>query len=173
MIRKHLRFRRRIFVGLAFAALSVAPAAQATTGFYVDGGPAPRSESSATSSSYLRYHQYNPVELIAPNATPITSENSAQPLSRLQVEAMRLQAIADAYQSLAPVRSENSSGAGGPNSIHATAPQMSASVSASSDPFSWNDAGIGASVAFGAALLLLISVFMGRRNRDRTGLASA
>jgi hypothetical protein len=158
MIRKHLRFRRRIFIGLAFASLVAAPAAQASTGFYVDGGPAPRSDSSA----------------LVVQSSPITSENTAQPLSQLQVEAMRWQAMADAYQTLAPVRSENSFGSGGPSSVHATSPQVSASVSGgSSDGFKWDDAGIGASVAFGVALLLLISVFIGRRNRDRTGLASA
>jgi hypothetical protein len=174
MIRKHFRFRRRIFVGLAFATLVAAPVAQATTGFYVDGGPAPRSESQSTSASYLRYHQYNPADVVASPSKPITSENSAQPLSRLQVEGMRWQAMADAYQSVAPVRSENSLGAGGPSSVHVASPQVSASVSgASSDGFNWDDAGIGASVAFGVALLLLISVLMGRRNRDRTGLASA
>ena len=155
MIRKHLRFRRRIFIGLAFASLVAAPAAQATTGFYVDGGPAPRSDSSA----------------LVVSSNPVTSENSAQTLSRPQVEAMAWQALMD-YQSAAPIRSENSVGAGGPSGV--TSPQVAASLSgASSDGFNWSDAGIGASVAFGVALLLLISVFMGRRNRDRTGLASA
>ena len=155
MIRKHFRFRRRIFIGLAFASLVAAPVTQASTGFYVDGGPAPRSESST---------------LVA-LSTPITSENSAQTLSRPQVEAMAWQALMD-YQNAAPIRSENSVGAGGPSGV--TSPQVSASISgASSVGFNWDDARIGASVAFGVALLLLISVFIGRRNRDRTGLASA
>jgi hypothetical protein len=173
MIRKHFRFRRRIFVGLAFATLVAAPVAQGTTGFYVDGGPAPRSESQA-SQSYLRYHQYNPTAVVSPRKA-IASEISVQPtLSQLQVEGMRWQAMADAYQRLAPVRSENSFGAPGPSSAGATGPQVVASVSgASSDGFNWNDAGIGASAAFGIALLLVISLALGRRNRDHTGLASA
>jgi hypothetical protein len=43
----------------------------------------------------------------------------------------------------------------------------------SSDGFNWSDAGIGASIAFGAALMLLMAVVLGRRFRSRpTGLAS-
>jgi hypothetical protein len=42
-----------------------------------------------------------------------------------------------------------------------------------SDGFNWSDAGIGASIAFGAALMLLMAVILGRRFRSRpTGLAS-
>ena len=40
-----------------------------------------------------------------------------------------------------------------------------------SSGFSWSDAGIGASASFGAALLLLTAVGLGRRARSR-GLAS-
>src|SRR6187399_2762861 len=47
MFRKHLRFRRRFFVGLAFAALAAPTAAQAQTGLLVDGGPAPVSRVSS------------------------------------------------------------------------------------------------------------------------------
>jgi hypothetical protein len=42
--------------------------------------------------------------------------------------------------------------------------------------FSWSDAGIGASVVFGAALLMLTAVALGRRYRtrfDRSGLATS
>ena len=44
-------------------------------------------------------------------------------------------------------------------------------VSSRSDGFNWQDAGIGASVAFAIALLLVTGVALGRRNRSR--LASA
>ena len=44
-------------------------------------------------------------------------------------------------------------------------------VSSRSDGFNWQDAGIGASVAFAIALLLVTAVALGRRNRS--GLASA
>ena len=48
-------------------------------------------------------------------------------------------------------------------------PQVAQSTGSS---FNWSDAGIGASVSFGAALLLLTLVGLSRRNRTR-GLASA
>lgn len=48
-------------------------------------------------------------------------------------------------------------------------PQATQSTGSS---FNWGDAGIGASVSFGAALLLLTLVGLSRRNRTR-GLASA
>lgn len=48
-------------------------------------------------------------------------------------------------------------------------PQAAQSTGSS---FNWSDAGIGASVSFGAALLLLTLVGLSRRNRTR-GLASA
>jgi hypothetical protein len=72
------------------------------------------------------------------------------------------------------VRSENSFGAPGPSAAGATGPQHVIS-STSSSTFDWSDAGIGASVAFGVALMLLMAVALGRRYRgrlDRT-LASA
>ena len=72
------------------------------------------------------------------------------------------------------VRSENSFGAPGPSAAGATGPQHVIS-STSSRTFDWSDAGIGASVAFGVALMLLMAVALGRRYRgrlDRT-LASA
>jgi hypothetical protein len=46
-------------------------------------------------------------------------------------------------------------------------------TSSSSDGFNWSDAGIGASIAFGTALMLLMAVILGRRFRSGpTGLAS-
>ena len=78
----------------------------------------------------------------------IASEVSVQsPVSQLTVEGMRWQAMAKQY--------ENQPGI----------------TAAGSDGFNWSDAGIGASVSFGAALLLLTAVGLGRRSRSR-GLAS-
>ena len=45
-------------------------------------------------------------------------------------------------------------------------------VSSTSNSFDWQDAGIGASTAFGVALLLVIAVAIIRRNQH-TGLTSA
>ena len=153
MIRKHFRLKR-IALGLAFAAVVAAPTAQARVAL-VDGHAAPVS--------------YTAVE-----RQPIASEISVQSgVPQLQVEGLRWQAMADAYQAQSPVRSENSFGAPGPSLAGATGPQVVAAASTTSDGFNWGDAGIGASIAFGAALMLLMAVVLGRRFRSRpTGLAS-
>ena len=153
MIRKHFRLKK-IALGLAFAALVVAPTAQARVAL-VDGHAAPVSYTAVA-------HQ------------PIASEISVQSrVPQLQVEGLRWQAMADAYQAQSPVRSENSFGAPGPALAGATGPQVLAAASTTSDGFNWSDAGIGASVAFGVALMLLLAVVLGRRFRSRpTGLAS-
>jgi hypothetical protein len=153
MIRKHFRLKR-IALGLAFAAVVVVPTAQARVAL-VDGHAAPVSYTAAA-------HQ------------PIASEISVQSgVPQLQVEGLRWQAMADAYQAQSPVRSENSFGAPGPSLAGATGPQVVAAASTTSDGFNWSDAGVGASVAFGAALMLLMAVILGRRFRSRpTGLAS-
>ena len=147
MIRKHFRLKR-IALGLAFAAVIVVPTAQA-----------------------------KPVSYTPVTHQPIASEISVQSgLSQLQVEGLRWQAMADAYQAQSPVRSENSFGAPGPGLAGATGPQIVATASTTSDGFNWSDAGIGASVSFGAALLLLTTLALGRRYRsrfDRSGLATS
>jgi hypothetical protein len=152
MIRKHFRLKK-IALGLAFAAV-VVPSAQATV--LLDGHPAPVSYTAVP-------HQ------------PIASEISVQaPVSQLQVEGLRWQAMANAYQAQSPVKSENSFGAPGPGLAGATGPQtVAVAASTTSDGFNWSDAGIGASIAFGTALMLLMAVVLGRRFRHRpTGLAS-
>ena len=154
MIRKHFRLKR-IALGLAFAAVIVVPTAQARVTL-VDGHAAPVSYTAVA-------HQ------------PIASEISVQSgVPQLQVEALRWQAMADAYQAQSPVKSENSFGVPGPGLAGATGPQIvAATAGTTSDGFNWSDAGIGASIAFGAALMLLMAVILGRRFRSRpTGLAS-
>jgi hypothetical protein len=151
MIRKHFRLKR-IALGLAFAAV-VVPSAQATV--LLDGHPAPVSYTAVANQ-------------------PIASEISVQSVSQLQVEGQRWQAMANAYQAQSPVKSENSFGVPGPGLAGATGPQIvAAAAGTTSDGFNWSDAGIGASIAFGAALMLLMAVILGRRFRSRpTGLAS-
>jgi hypothetical protein len=153
MIRKHFRLKR-VLLGLAFAMVA-APSAQAYTGLTIDGStPGIQSHSSIASEMSVQ----------------------AQPMSQLQIQAMRLDAMAAAYQSKSPLRSENSFGVPGPSLAGAQGPVSVEAVStAGSDGFNWNDAGIGASVAFGVALLLLLSVALGRRyytRSDRSHLAS-
>jgi hypothetical protein len=146
MIRKHFRLKR-IALGLAFAAI-VVPSAQATV--LLDGHPAPVS--------------YTAVE-----RQPIASEISVQSgVPQLQVEGLRWQAMAKAYE--AP--GITAAGAALSNAKHNAYP-VSVVQTTTSDGFNWSDAGIGASVAFGAALMLLLAVVLGRRFRSRpTGLAS-
>ena len=141
MFRKHFRIRRLV-LGLAFAAFA-APAAQASTGYFVDGGPVPVSRATDSfQQSYLRYHQVG-----GPLAAPTKA------ITPLQADGMRYQAIANAYTAQQA----------------AVAPQVASSTSRG---FAWSDAGIGASSAFGIALLLLIAVALGRRNQQ-TGLSNA
>jgi hypothetical protein len=145
MIRKHFRLKR-IALGLAFAAV-VVPSAQATV--LLDGHPAPVSYTAVASK-------------------PIASEISVQSVSQLQVEGLRWQAMAKAYEH----PGITAAGAALSNAKH-TAYPVSVVQTTSSDGFNWSDAGIGASLAFGAALMLLMAVILGRRFRSRpTGLAS-
>ena len=148
MIRKHFRLKR-IALGLAFAALVIAPTAQARVAL-VDGHAAPVS--------------YTAVE-----RQPIASEISVQSgVPQLQVEGLRWQAMAKAYEG----PGITSAGAALSNAKHSAYP-VSVVQTTTSDGFNWSDAGIGASVAFGAALMLLMAVILGRRFRSRpTGLAS-
>ena len=77
--------------------------------------------------------------------------------------------MADAYrqQQASAAISERSNGVPGPDP--SLVPQV---VSATSNSFDWQDAGIGASSAFAVALLLLIAVAIMRRNQH-TGLTNA
>ena len=150
MIRKHFRLKK-IALGLAFAAVAV-PSAQASTSVLLDGHPAP------VSYSYVARQ-------------PIASEISVQSgVPQLQVEGLRWQAMAKAYENSPGI---TAAGAALSNAKHSAYPVSVVQTSSSSDGFNWSDAGIGASIAFGAALMLLMAVILGRRFRSRpTGLAS-
>ena len=60
------------------------------------------------------------------------------------------------------------------NAKHSAYPvQVAQTQAAGSGGFNWGDAGIGASISLGVALMLLMVVVLGRRYRSRpTGLAS-
>ena len=150
MIRKHFRLKK-IALGLAFAAVAV-PTAQASVPVLLDGHPAP-------------------VSYTAVAQQPIASEMSVQSgVPQLQVEGLRWQAMAKAYENSPGITAE---GAALSNAKHSAYPVSVAQTTTSSDGFNWSDAGIGASIAFGAALMLLMAVILGRRFRSRpTGLAS-
>jgi hypothetical protein len=95
MIRKHWRLRRRFFVGLAFAALVAPAAAQAQSGVFVDGGPAPVSNVAVSSyqPAYLRYHEVGAPVAAGPQAR---SERSYAVGSQLTPETKRFLAMAQA-----------------------------------------------------------------------------
>jgi hypothetical protein len=152
MIRKHFRLKR-IALGLALATAVVAPTAQAAV--YVDG-PTP-----GVQAGYIR----------AASHQKVASEMSVQsPVSQLKVEGMRWMAMANQYQNRPGI---TAAGAALANQKHSALPVpiTQALTTSASDGFNWSDAGIGASVSFGAALLLLTAVGLGRRSRSR-GLAS-
>jgi hypothetical protein len=168
MFRKHLRFRRRIFVGLAFAALAAPAAAQAQSGVFVDGGPVPVSIVTVSSNqpSYLKYHEVGAPVAAGPQAK---SERSYSAGAQLTPETKRFLAMAQATRSqqTAAAISERSNGVKGPDP--SLVPQV---VLSTSSGFDWSDAGIGASTAFAAALLLGIGIYLTRRNQH-SGLTSA
>jgi hypothetical protein len=171
MFRKHFRFRRML-LGLAFAALAVpvAPAGAVSLSTFVDGGPAPVSNTTVSSSqpSYLRYHEVGMPVAAGPE---IRSENARRmsTLTGLQADGLRYTAMAQAYERSQPTVavSERSNGVKGPDPSFV--PQV---ISSTSSSFDWQDAGIGASTAFAAALLLGIGIVLTRRNQH-TGLTSA
>ena len=88
-----------------------------------------------------------------------------------KVEGMRWMAMANQYYRNRP--GITAAGAALANQKHSAYPVPTTQVSTTSvsDGFNWSDAGIGASISFGAALLLLTAVGLGRRSRSR-GLAS-
>jgi hypothetical protein len=165
MIRKHFRIRR-IVIGFAFAAI-LAPSAQAYTGFSVDGGTANMKVTDAWHQALVDRHAAAG-QLQTPIASPqrkIRSEISVQStLTPAQVDALRYQAMVDLYSRQNPVRSENSFGVPGPSAGGAQGPVATRTISQASSSFDWSDAGIGGSIVFGAGLLLLTAVILGRRH---------
>jgi hypothetical protein len=167
MFRKHFRFRRRLVAGLAFAALVVPATAQATTGVFVDGGPAPVSvPATSENTSYFRYHEVGYPVGTGPEVRSENAQRTAT-VTGLQADALRWTAMAQAYAQPSAAVSERSYGVPGPDP--SLVPQV---ITSTSTGFDWRDAGIGASSAFGIALLLVLAVALVRRNQH-TGLTSA
>ena len=163
MIRRHLRLKRA-FLALAFAVLAAPTAAQAVTGVMVDTGLPPGIQrTDARHAALLVQNRHDKITAVDPRVSPF----------QLKVQAMRLNAMANAYQSQSSLRSENSFGVPGPGAGGATGPQTTVSAtSSSSDSFDWGSAGIGAGNVLGGIAFLLIMRELGRRN-GKTGLAKA
>jgi hypothetical protein len=156
MIRKHFRIRR-IVLGLAVAAIAV-PVAQAKPVGYEVRSDQP------ISPAQISLHG---------GVTPT--------MAQLEAEAQRMSGRA--YQNLSSQSSIHGGTTPTMAQLETQAQQYRAKLDESksspavvkSDRFDWSDAGVGAAVAFGAALVLLASVGVGRRYRSRidgTGLAS-
>jgi hypothetical protein len=155
MIRKHFRLKK-IALGLAFAAVAV-PTAQARV--VIDGYTAPASSAAVT-------HQ--------PKLTGAALVNAPAPVSQQGGTAVKLTGAA-LVNAPAPVSHITAAGTAIANAKHAAMPAGPNPVvqTASSSGFDWSDAGIGALVAFGAALMLVTALVLGRRHRSGpTGLAS-
>jgi hypothetical protein len=161
MIRRHLRFRR-VALSFAFAAVLAALVA-------------PSAVAKPTSTGSLQ---------------PVASEMSVQStITPLQADGLRWQAMADFYnqraaaqQSVASemsVQPDNGPGitAAGTaiaNQQHKAYPvPVTVAASSTSDGFDYTDAGIGASAAFAALLLLGTMLVVSRRHRSGGGFASA
>ena len=95
----------------------------------------------------------------------------ARPSNAGRGERMRWMAMANQYKNQPGI---TAAGAMLANQKHSALPvpiTQAVTTSVSDGGFNWSDAGIGASVSFGAALLLLTAIGLGRRSRSR-GLAS-
>ena len=192
MFRRHLRFRRRLLVGLAFAAVVVptAPAGAASLSTFIDNGRvAPKSDAIVLSTppSYLQYHEVGGPVAAGPVArsersynapAQLTSETkrflamakaTERTITPLQADGIRWSAMAKFYGQNQPsvAISERSNGVKGPDP--SLVPQV---VLSTSSGFDWTDAGVGASTVFAAALLLGIALYLTRRNQH-SGLTSA
>ena len=190
MIRKHFRLKK-IALGLAFAAV-VVPAAQAKV--ILPENPAPAYTPVASQPIASEISVQSPGSQLGGTAIKLTgaalvnapapvsqavahrsvaSEISVQsPVSQLQVEGQRWNAMARQYANKPGI---TAAGAALANAKHSAYPvQVTQTQTAASDGFNWSDAGIGASVAFGATLLLLMAVVLGRRRPGSRppGLAS-
>src|SRR4051812_46174579 len=162
MFRKHFRFKRTV-LGLVFATMivPVAPAGAVSLSTFVDGGPAPVSNTTITSyqPSYLRYHE---VGVPVARGPQIRSEHSvtAATITPLQADGLRWTAMAKRYEQLQPTVaiSERSNGVQGPDP--SLFPQVALGPS---NGFDWTAAGVGASTALvGAGLLGIGTVFTRR-----------
>jgi hypothetical protein len=179
MIRKHFRLKRLV-LGLAVAAFAAPASAQAMV---IIDGPTGGEQAYVVQTSH-----------------PVASEMSVQsPVQtsayQLKVDLLRSQAMnrmATTYPSvsqLGPLDAwaigaisanqpgTTAAGTAIANARHDALPVSTVVTSTrTNDGFNWSDAGIGASVTFGAVLFLLTAVAFGRKYRgriDRSGLASA
>jgi hypothetical protein len=170
MIRKHFRIKR-FALGLAFAVVAAAvlvptATARVASEISVQSGVTP------LQADGLRWQAIaNAYKQKDAARAPIASEMSVQStITPVQADAMRWEAMAKFYKDNQP--GVTAAGTAIANQQHQAYPVPVTVSAASSDGFSWSDAGIGASAVFAGVLVLLTIIGLGRRNRTR-GLASA
>jgi len=191
MIRKHFRFKRLILgltVGFAIAAVT-APAVLAMHGNWATGGTQASSEKYGTLDPWA----YNVIHRSTQaNVAPAGNSGQLDPWAYNVIHRSTQANVAPAGNSgpldpwaynvihrstQANVASAGKYGQLDPwayTVIHRSSPAVV--TARPNNGFNWSDAGIGASVLFGAALLLLTAVALGRRYRsrfDRSGLATS
>src|SRR5207244_2725065 len=140
MSRKHFRLKR-IALGLAFAAVAV-PTAQAEPVAYT---PVPNQPIASGISVQAPVAKLGAAALVnAPASQPLGSGISVKSTENRPGITAAGTAIANAKHSAYPV-------------------QVAQTQAAGSRGFNWGDAGIGASISLGVALMLLMAVVLGRR----------
>jgi hypothetical protein len=165
MIRKHFRFKRLI-LGLAVGCAIAAVSAPAVPAMRVDG---------ATGGAQASSEKYGTLDPWAYNVIHRSTQATVAPAGKYgQLDPWAYNVIQQSTQ--ANGVSAGKYGQLDPwayTAIHRSSPSV---VTARPDNgFNWSDAGIGASVLFGAALLLLTALALGRRYRSRfdRGLATS
>jgi hypothetical protein len=162
MRRKYFRLKK-MAIGLAFAAVLV-PTAQAKPVSSTPSAQTPiASETSVQSPVFVPSRHLPQADIQAISQAPV-SEPKLSPL--------RYRAMERAYLNQPGTISSAGAINGAKDSVSSVSgPAVQATQA---DGFNWGDAGIGASVVFGAALILLMAAVLGRRMRSRpTGLAKA
>ena len=190
MIRKQFRFKRLILglaVGFAIAAVT-APAVPAMHGNWATGGAQASSEKYGTLDPWAynviqRNTQANVASAGKYGALDPWAYNVIQRNTQANVASAGKYGALDPWAYNVVHRSSQANVAAGkygqldPWAYTVIHPSSPAVVTARpNNGFNWSDAGIGASVSFGAALLLLTAVALGRRYRsrfDRSGLATS
>jgi hypothetical protein len=166
MIRKHFRVKRMI-LGLAVGFAIAAVTAPVVSAMRVDG---------ATGGAQASSGRYGTLDSWAYNAIRrSTQANVSSARTSVPLDPWAYNVIHRSTQ--ANVASAGKYGQLDPwayTVIHQSSPSVVTARPA--NRFDYSDAGIGASVSFGAALLLLTAVALGRRYRsrfDRSGLATS
>lgn len=166
MIRKHFRFKRLI-LGLAVGCATAAVAAPAVLAMHVD---------SATRGAQASSGKYGALDSWAYNViNPSTQSKAATAGTYGQLDPWAYNVIHRSTQ--ANGVSTGKYGQLDPwayTVIHRSSPTVG--TVRPNNGFDYSDAGIGASVTFGAALVLLTALALGRRYRSRfdgSGLATS